>query len=624
MVLVTYGVLALFFGAMIVSAPLPNLLDRFIPDDAFYYFNTAKIFATTGFSSFDGIHFTNGYQPLWFLLSTLFFLLFPDGGELPLRLLLLVQIILSAGATVLLVASLVQLFGTLNAAIGGVIWLLVFQRVMINGLETSLVMFLYALLFYLFLNYGEIFKKSFLFVLGLICSLLFLARTDMVFLVLTISLFLFVKRYSVGETWMEKIINGSYFAGPIIVIGSCYILSNLYLADHWMPVSGAAKVFYSTAGRQRMIEEVGSVLLVYLRNMGFALLETRFHYVLAGLLGPVALIALSEISYFKRILSPFRRLWPFYLAAILSYLFYTSVFYGGFSRTLWYFGPQVFLASAAIAGFSAAIHSIEILRPTNGLMGILLLALILGWINPLSMFLIALIAPLIYLIRCRNLPITNTHRLILLCIVAVGALVVLSSRPINIQLWIMMTVASLLLVGVVEGSEITAVRVVFTAGILLLSTSIIHFQNLRNDLTLPPGNWNYNLYLGALWVRDQLPEDATIWAGSAGILGYFSGRTVVNTDGLANDYDFLENYLEQGKRVEYLRKWQYGIDAFPESWTLDWISPDGCFIPLPEEVTQYPFEDGDSIRSLGIYQMDRVGKVDCELIRKAPGTEGTS
>ena len=524
----------------------------------------------------------------------------------------------------LLVASLVQLFGTINGAIGGIIWLLVFQRVMINGLETSLVMFLYALLFYVFLNQGENFKKTFLFVLGLICSLLFLARTDMFFLVITISLFLFAKRHSIGETWREIIVGGSYFALPVILIGGIYILSNLYLTDHWMPVSGAAKVFYSTVGRQRMIEEVGSVLLVYLRNIGFALLESRFHYVLIGLLGPVTLVILSEISYFKRILPPFRRLWPFYLAAILSYLFYTTAFYGGFSRTLWYFGPQVFLASATIAGFSAAIHSIEILRPTNGLMGILLIALVLGWISPLHVFLITLIAILIYLIHRRKLQFTNTQRTILLCLFAVGALVVYGSQPINNQLWIVMTVAVVLFIGVVYGSESTAARVVFSDGILLLSTSMIHFQNLRNNLSFPPGNWNYNLYLGALWARDHLPEDTTIWAGDAGILGYFSDRTVVNIDGLANDYDFLENYLEQGKRVEYSRLWQYGIDAFPESWTLDKVSPDGCFIPLPEEITQYPFEDGDYVRSLGIYQLDRVGKVDCELIRKTPGTEGTS
>ena len=117
------------------------------------------------------------------------------------------------------------------------------------------------------------------------------------------------------------------------------------------------------------------------------------------------LVILSETSYFKQILSPLRRLWPFFLAATLSYLFYTSVFCGGFSRTLWYFSPHVFLASAAIAAFSAAIHSIEILSPTNGLMGVLLIALVLDWISPLFILFIDLIALLIYLIivvSCRS------------------------------------------------------------------------------------------------------------------------------------------------------------------------------------------------------------------------------
>ena len=64
-----YAGAVLVLGLIVASAPLPILLDRIVKDDAFYYFNTARIFATTGFSSFDGIHHTNGYQPLWFLVS---------------------------------------------------------------------------------------------------------------------------------------------------------------------------------------------------------------------------------------------------------------------------------------------------------------------------------------------------------------------------------------------------------------------------------------------------------------------------------------------------------------------------------------------------------------------------
>src|SRR5665213_3942255 len=36
-------------------------------DDFYYYYLTAKHFAATGFSSFDGIVPTNGYHPLWML-----------------------------------------------------------------------------------------------------------------------------------------------------------------------------------------------------------------------------------------------------------------------------------------------------------------------------------------------------------------------------------------------------------------------------------------------------------------------------------------------------------------------------------------------------------------------------
>lgn len=64
----------------------------------------------------------------------------------------------------------------------------------------------------------------------------------------------------------------------------------------------------------------------------------------------------------------------------------------------------------------------------------------------------------------------------------------------------------------------------------------------------------------AAWINANLPADARIGAWNAGVLGYFSDRTVVNLDGLANDrayLDFiasgapLENYLKQ-ERIDYV------------------------------------------------------------------------
>ena len=39
-------------------------------DDSFYYGGIARELATTGSSSFDGLHPTNGYHPLWLWLQT--------------------------------------------------------------------------------------------------------------------------------------------------------------------------------------------------------------------------------------------------------------------------------------------------------------------------------------------------------------------------------------------------------------------------------------------------------------------------------------------------------------------------------------------------------------------------
>jgi hypothetical protein len=54
------------------------------------------------------------------------------------------------------------------------------------------------------------------------------------------------------------------------------------------------------------------------------------------------------------------------------------------------------------------------------------------------------------------------------------------------------------------------------------------------------------------WMREQLPADARVGAWNAGQLGYFSDRTIVNLDGLANDRNYLR-YLVGGKPIrEYL------------------------------------------------------------------------
>jgi hypothetical protein len=55
------------------------------------------------------------------------------------------------------------------------------------------------------------------------------------------------------------------------------------------------------------------------------------------------------------------------------------------------------------------------------------------------------------------------------------------------------------------------------------------------------------------WIEEHVPADARIGAWNAGQIGYFSQRTVVNLDGLANDGKYLE-VLEHGSLADYLRR----------------------------------------------------------------------
>jgi hypothetical protein len=147
---------------------------------------------------------------------------------------------------------------------------------------------------------------------------------------------------------------------------------------------------------------------------------------------------------------------------------------------------------------------------------------------------------------------------------------------------------------------------------VVVLASCVQVARVWRDTRQPASGWNYHLYVGAIWARDHLPADAIVWSSSAGILGYFSGRRVVNTDGLANSRAFLETVLRGGPAAltTYTRQWDYGIDAFagadPEA-----RFPEGCPVPLPPDVVPPPFRDGDRTRRLGVYQMRAAGLVAC-------------
>jgi hypothetical protein len=68
----------------------------------------------------------------------------------------------------------------------------------------------------------------------------------------------------------------------------------------------------------------------------------------------------------------------------------------------------------------------------------------------------------------------------------------------------------------------------------------------------------------AAWLeRNTGPEERIGSWNSAGTLAYFSGRHVVNLDGLTNDAEFFRMVVRDGRLVEYLRRERIELLAEP-------------------------------------------------------------
>ncbi|HEX8217579.1 MAG TPA: hypothetical protein VF914_00050 [Chloroflexia bacterium] len=169
-----------------------------MPDDAFYYFQTARHIAAGDGSTFDGLHPTNGYHPLWMLALVPFSMIAPDPAtftRLALTLCILFGL-LSAALLYLLLRRLTPSWWI--PPLGAGLYFLNSQAIVsnLNGLETSLSTLFFVAALYLTMRAGQerqATRQAML--LGLCLGLLFLARTDNVFYIAMFFLIAFVRAW---------------------------------------------------------------------------------------------------------------------------------------------------------------------------------------------------------------------------------------------------------------------------------------------------------------------------------------------------------------------------------------------------------------------------------------------
>ncbi len=131
-------------------APVSWVLDRwFTTDDAFYYYQVARNILAGNGSTFDGFNLTNGYHPLWMLVLLPVFTLAKVDLILPLRLIILLSTLLTAGTGVLIYRILKPVVRPSLAMLAAFFWAFyapLHNTVTRQGMEIGINAFLVALL----------------------------------------------------------------------------------------------------------------------------------------------------------------------------------------------------------------------------------------------------------------------------------------------------------------------------------------------------------------------------------------------------------------------------------------------------------------------------------------------
>lgn len=244
--------------ALYIAFGNPNtILDWYSSDDGFLYFQVARNLASGHGFTFDGIHPTNGFHPLWLLLITPIFALAPINLLLPLRLLIILSALLSAGSAILLYRILRQLTSQWMAVFIGLLWIVlprIHDLTLHAGVEAGISAFTLLLFWHQLISFKvsstDRNLKRFL-ALSLLGALAIFARLDNVFLVAFGGLWLWLRLWQPPKKrkrnpWTWRLQTGLTFFGPITFLLLAYLAWNYLAFGIAMPISGEVKLWWGT------------------------------------------------------------------------------------------------------------------------------------------------------------------------------------------------------------------------------------------------------------------------------------------------------------------------------------------------------------------------------------------
>lgn len=437
---------------------------KFTLDDGFYYFKIAANIADGKGSTFDGIHLTDGYHPLWAWLLVLLFKL-TDDPFVRVRLALTLTQVFGLAATYLLYRLLRPRFGmtvaTLAAGLYGTSRAVFADQ--ITGQEFALFAFLMVLTVLLWERTSTCLTYSRLALVGGVMGLTVLSRLDAILMLPASILCLWLRQRPNVSSW---------FVSSAILVAVCgmvivpYFAWKLPATKRVMTVSGRIKTWWGQKelprlfGKEHFRVSLREMVITDAKDAALPI-RTLFEPFLSrmGRARPIATLLVAYAIWVvasvgvKYILSEALGIRLLFGYGILHYLAYGIWLLGNYQG---YQTPEFLLITVLTA-----------------------IGLKRGWE---------------FLKGCRN------HNIF----------------------------APIMVLGVVVYSGI------------LTANYIRHYT-----LSSAEHNPHSDLFQMAVWMQSHIPQNAKVGAWSAGILGYFSQRCVINLDGLVNSHDYFGKRSEQ-------------------------------------------------------------------------------
>jgi hypothetical protein len=246
--------------ALYIAFGNPNtILDWYSSDDGFLYFQVARNLAAGHGFTFDGINPTNGFHPLWLFVLTPVFALAQLDLLLPLRVLIIVSALLSAGSAILLYRILRRFTIDGVASLVAALWIVlprIHDLTMHAGVEAGVNAFSLLLFWHLLISFPADRTKPRalrqLIALGFVGTLVVLARLDNIFIVglgglwLWLRLWQSYKKSGKLNPWLWRLQTGLAFFGPIALVMTLYLAWNLISFGTPTPISGEVKLWWGT------------------------------------------------------------------------------------------------------------------------------------------------------------------------------------------------------------------------------------------------------------------------------------------------------------------------------------------------------------------------------------------